>query len=81
MKTEIVSGNKPLNEIDWSKPQLMISKNGNFVKTNGKHTIDEFEAHIIHSDKKDYEVLEFCKELYKHNFTPITEPITIKFIP
>lgn len=80
MKTEIVKTEQTVNEIDWSRSQLVKSKNSsNIVLTNGIHKKDSFCGTVIIKDT--YDVGAFFKDWDKSDFTPITEPITIKFIP
>lgn len=78
MRTEIII-NTIKTGIDWSKPQLFKSYNDNIVLSNGKDDKDFFDGIIISSAFKEAigRQLKFVKE----QFEPITEPITIKFIP
>jgi hypothetical protein len=78
MKTEIITP-QIKTEIDWSKPQLFKSFNDTIVLSNGKDDIDFFSGTIISSIGK--ESIGLKSSFMKDEFNPITEPITIKFIP
>lgn len=79
MKTEIIKTEQTVNEIDWSKPQLVKSKiTYSLVLTTGMHSTTTFSGIRFGNTEND---ADYCKELSKENFTPITEPVTIKFIP
>lgn len=81
MKTEIVKTEQTVNEIDWSKPQLVKSKlSPLIVWTDGNHSEESFSGKVLIEDHED-SVGDEYKSFHKSSFTPITEPITIKFIP
>lgn len=70
----------PRREIDWSKPQFMISKSGTIVISNGNYTAGMFEGTLIHKETgKSESIGEFSKGWMKVAFEPLTEvTITIK---
>lgn len=81
MKTEIVSGHEcSTKKIDWGKVQIVKSiHTGLIVLTNGESKNDDFHGTAISVDV--YGNIEFSRSWAKDSFQPITEPLTIKFIP
>lgn len=78
MKTEIIEI-EPVKkqEIDWSKRMLVKAEDGTIVATTGKRNGFDFEGMQMSGNN----VFVFLTCWSKPSFTPITEPITIKFIP
>ena len=84
MKTEIVSGEVNPKEIDWSKVQLVKSDAGKIVLTNGDYVTNVFDktfAGTILVSDGSYQVGHFSDSWSQPSFQPVTEPLTIKFIP
>lgn len=82
MKTEIIHEQPEKQEpvIDWSKPMLFKSKYINLmVLSNGEHG-EDFTGTAIIADGH-FEVGFHSSRWIKSQFTPITEPVTIKFYP
>ena len=71
MKIEI-KNTKEEEVIDWSKPQLVVSKNisSRVVSTTGSHDIDVFQGYA-HNEKV------FLKDWDKDNFKPFHGTITL----
>jgi hypothetical protein len=68
MKTEIL--NKEVNEeIDWSKPQWVISEKGSIIFTNGEHGSITFEGSVMPC--KSYSNGGFRTDFMKNSFQPI----------
>ena len=68
MKTTIL--NKEVNEeIDWSKPQWVISEDGIIILTSGRHSVDYFKGHCLPCN--DYPNGEFSDTWNKSYFKPI----------
>lgn len=66
MKTTIL--NKEVNEdIDWSKPQWVISEDEEIVFTNGKHSGNSFSGCCLPCDsfKNGYFMEDWNKEFFK----------------
>ena len=82
MKTEIVSGEVEPKGIDWCKPQLVKAEEGLIVATYGGHDKVSFSGTVIcTTDESRWKTFEFSRNWAIRSFQPITEPITIKFIP
>lgn len=80
MKTEIIKTEQANQEIDWSKTMLVKSKYSNvLVLTTGQHTENNFCGILITNIGGGN--VHFQEGFFKEAYTPITEPITIKFIP
>lgn len=78
MKTEIVK-TEQVNEIDWSKPMLL--KCGELVVFSlGIDSEMTFKGVVLISGN-GFKLGHASNGWPKNQFTPITEPITIKFIP
>lgn len=78
MKTTIVKGgSQPQKEIDWSKPQVVISKTGTILITDGDHIDEHFWGTVLFG----YAIKagKSTDNWLKTDFTPLTEPITITF--
>lgn len=81
MKTEIVKIEQINQEIDWSKPQLLKAKRTSLIVwTNGFHSEESFSGIVLVRDERNCVGL-YIESWVKSLFTPITEPVTIKFIP
>lgn len=81
MKTEIVKTEQTVNEIDWSKPMLVKAKRTSLIVwTNGFHSEESFSGIVLAIDERNCVGL-YLESWLKSLFTPITEPVTIKFIP
>jgi hypothetical protein len=82
MKTEIITDTIK-TDIDWSKPQLVKQIGFNFyLMTTGDHTKDNFTGVCLVQGREIYNFPLTIKSIWwKESFAPITEPITIKFIP
>lgn len=80
MKTEIITENPEVKEIDWSKKTLVRSTHV-VVLATGEHDEYRFSGYVIHSRIDKYSNLSYSQHWEKKAFSPITEPITIKFIP
>jgi len=81
MKTEIVTGNEPIKEIDWSIRQLVKSRTTSLtVLTNGAHIDNSFQGVVIIKDE-EYSIGTFDSDWGKEHFYKVAEPLTIKFIP
>lgn len=79
MKTEIVKTEQSNQEIDWSKPMLL--KCGELVVLNsGINNVTSFTGVVLIADN-GFKLGHASNAWHKNQFTPITEPITIKFIP
>jgi hypothetical protein len=77
MKSEIIKTEKE-QEIDWNKPQFVVSDGGTLVATNGKHNDTYFEGTLLCADSV-YSFLP-ADRWVKDVFKPIPkEGITIKF--
>lgn len=81
MKTEIVKIEPVNKEIDWSKRQLLKHKDELYVLYTGTHTDSCFSGYVIYNNKMNPDFADYLNTFDKDSFTPITEPITIKFIP
>lgn len=79
MKTEIVKTEQNNQEIDWSKPQLLKCSEV-IVLSIGINIGDTFRGVVLISGN-GWKLGHVSNEWSKNQFTPITEPITIKFIP
>lgn len=82
MKTEIIEGQELIKkEVKWSRSMVVKSVIGELlILTNGIHKDDVFQGTVI-ATSATYSVGSHSKGWNKSNFTPITEPITIKFYP
>lgn len=81
MKTEIVKTEQTVNEIDWSKRQLLKSIDGLYVLYTSTHNDNCFSGYVVYDNKMNIQFGEYSCTFVKEAFTPITEPVTIKFIP
>lgn len=77
MKTEII---KTEQGIDYSKVILVKNDLSIIILTTGQHEDECFSGMVIYS-KEQADIGCYNKNWLKSNFTPITEPITIKFTP
>ena len=79
MKSEIVNV-KETKEIDWSKPQVFIDNLGQIVLSTGKAKDNNtFSGVCIFRGKSSTYEGDYSKRWARERFTPITEPINIKF--
>jgi hypothetical protein len=80
MKSRIVKTEPTPPEIDWSKPQLVESKE-RVVATTGKHSKLSFEGMVIVERMACpvYPILDFSDKWDKGSFTPCKLPLTVTF--
>lgn len=70
VKTTVTLPVKKENNIDWSKPMYVMSKDGCIVKTNGKYNWLTFSGTYI-GDDDDYKNDDICSDCWdKDAFTP-----------
>lgn len=81
MQSRIVNQQENTSKIDWDKKQLLRSKTGNVVLTNGEHTEKGFTGTVLCSKSGIWEIGTTYTSFRKEGFTLITEPITIEFTP
>lgn len=83
MKTKIVPENPEVKEIDWDTPMVVKHTGKDFyLLTNGEHENTYFTASVLtQGHELNNSPLSFGTLWLKKWFAPITEPITIKFIP
>lgn len=80
MKTEIVSTHE-VKKIDWSIPMVVKHEDSELhLLTNGVYYGNEFTGIVIIKNNL-YDVGYKSSDWSIIRFTPINEPITIKFIP
>lgn len=77
MKTEII---KAEHGVDYSKVVLVKNDLNIIILTNGQHADECFSGMVIFSEEQA-DIGFYHTNWLKSNFTKITEPITIKFIP
>lgn len=75
-QTKVITAPDTVTEIDWSKPQYMITEEGHIVLSTGKHEGAAFEGICL--KHKRYNTGNFNSMWGKKWFTPITTPITIE---
>lgn len=78
IQTTIVSPTLKDKEIDWSKKQLVIHRDGSLLATSGKHDNYTFYATVISYPNPSY-LIGASTNWPKSEFKPLTEPITITF--
>jgi len=77
MKIEIVKKGQVNQQIDWSEPMIVKCKvTGIILFTTGEHGDKTFSGIAFEN-----EYVVYLTDWVKDSFYPITEPVTIKFIP
>jgi hypothetical protein len=80
MKTQIITETEQVTEIDWSKPMLVRTSDGLVILNSGIHETHSFQGCVINGNAM-HRVGYINNYWSKQDFTPITAPVTIKFIP
>lgn len=84
MKTEIIT-DQIKTEIDWDSAMVVKWRFGElYLLTTGSCNTDNFSAVVLKDTSKEkvpYNEFHYSNNWTKSEFTPITEPIIIKFIP
>ena len=83
MESKIITETPEITEIDWSKPQIVKSTLTDLVVvTSGRHTGKMFAGTVLATGANStVDTGQYHFTFKKERFTPITKPITIKFIP